>query len=126
MRRVACLILLVLLCLVSLCACADQALEQRRAYLASFVGQSEDALVRSLGVPTRSVSVKGETFLAYDDRHLEVLPGFYGGPPWWGPGWGPGWGWGWGPPIVIARGCETTYEVDSGKVIGFSMRGPDC
>ena len=122
MRRAACLALVIVLG-----ACTDQALMQRRAYLASFVGQSEVALVRALGVPTRSVDIKGEKFLAYDDRHLEVLPGFYGGPPWWGPGWSPGWGpWGWGPPIVVARGCETTFDVSGGKVVSLTMRGPDC
>ncbi len=126
MRRAACLVLLVLLG-----ACTDPALMQRRAYLASFVGQSEVALVRALGVPTRSVDIKGEKFLAYDDRHLEALPGFYGGGPWWGPGWGPAWGpawgpWGWGPPVIVARGCETTFDISGGKVVSLAMRGPDC
>ena len=120
MRRLACLAVLVLLG-----ACTNHALEQRRAYLASFVGQSEADLVRQLGVPTRTFSLKDETFLAYDDRHLELLPGFYAGPPGWGP-WSPGWNWGWAPPIVIARGCESTFDIRDGKVVGLAMRGPDC
>ncbi|HTU55074.1 MAG TPA: hypothetical protein VMF62_13990 [Acetobacteraceae bacterium] len=120
MRRLACLALLVLLG-----ACTDHALLQRRAYLASFVGQSEADLVRQLGVPTRTFALKDETFLAYDDRHLELLPGFSAGAPAWGT-WGPGWGWGWAPPIVVARGCESTFDIRGGKVVGLTMRGPDC
>jgi hypothetical protein len=122
MRGVAVLGLLVLLG-----ACANQALQQRRAFIASLVGQSELDLVRQLGVPTRTLTVDGEKFLAYDDRRLEVLPGYYGGGPWWGPGWGPwGWGGGWGPPIVLARGCEITFDIRAGKVASFTMVGPDC
>lgn len=120
MRRLACLTLLILLG-----ACTNQAVLQRRAYLAAFIGRSEADLVRQLGVPTRTFTLKGETFLAYDDRHLELLPGFYAGSPGWGP-WGPGWGWGWAPPFVVARGCETTFDIRDGKVVGLAMRGPDC
>lgn len=106
-------------------ACANQALEARRAHLASLVGESEVNLVREMGVPTRTLTLNGAKFLAYDDRRLEFVPGFYGGPPWWGPGWGP-WGWGMSPPVVIQRGCETTFEIRDGKVASFSLRGPDC
>ena len=114
-----------LIAVLLLGACADHALEARRAYIASLVGVSETDLVRQMGVPTRSFSVNGETFLAYDNRRLEFVPGFYGGPPWWGPGWGP-WGWWASPPLAVERGCETTFEVRDGKVVSFSRRGPEC
>ena len=121
MRRLACLALLVLLG-----ACTDRALLQRRAYLASFVGQGEADLVRQLGVPTRTFTLKDETFLAYDDRHSSSFcPASPPARPAWGP-WGPGWGWGWSPPIVVARGCESTFDIRGGKVVGLTMRGPDC
>lgn len=114
-----------LLAVLLLGACVNQTLEARRAQLASLIGKSEIDLVRQMGVPTRTFTLNGEKFLAYDDRRLEFVPGFYGGPPWWGPGWGP-WGWGASPPIVVARGCETTFEIQGGKVASFSLRGPDC
>ncbi len=114
-----------LIALLVLGACANQALEARRAQLAALVGQSEIELVRQMGVPTRTLTLNGEKFLAYDDRRIEFVPGFYGGPPWWGPGWGP-WGWGASPPMVIERGCETTFEISGGKVTSFSLRGPEC
>ena len=123
MRRVIVIGLLLLLG-----ACANQAPQQRRAFIASLVGKSELDLVRQLGVPTRTFTVDGEKFLAYDDRRVEVLPGYYGAP-WGGPGWGPwGWGWGggWGPPIVLARGCEITFDIREGKVASFTLVGPDC
>lgn len=117
----------VLLALLLLGACANQELAKRRAFLTSMVGQSEIDLVRQMGVPTRSFDLNGERFLAYDDRRLDYVPGFYTGPPWWGPGWGGwGWGWGWAPPMVIARGCEATFEIRAGKVASYSLRGPEC
>ncbi|MGH7118873.1 MAG: hypothetical protein ACREFP_07775 [Acetobacteraceae bacterium] len=106
-------------------ACANQELAARRAHLTSLIGESEIDLVRQMGVPTRTFTLHSEKFLAYDDRRLEFVPGFYGGTPWWGPGWGP-WGLGPSPPLVIARGCETTFEIQGGKVASFSLRGPDC
>ncbi len=115
----------VFLLLIVLGACTNQALEARRAYLTSLIGESEIDLVRQMGVPTRTFTLNGEKFLAYDDRRLEFVPGFYGGPPWWGPGWGP-WGWGASPPQVIVRGCETTFEIKAGKVASYSLRGPEC
>ncbi len=114
-----------LIALLVLGACANQALEARRARLASLVGQSEIDLVRQMGVPTRTLTLNGEKFLAYDDRRIEFVPGFYGGPLGWGPGWGP-WGWGPSPPMAIERGCETTFEISGGKVTSFSLRGPEC
>lgn len=104
--------------------CANH-LVARRAYLNSLVGESELQLVRQMGVPTRSFALDGEKFLAYDHRWLEFAPGFYAGPPWWGPGWGP-WGWGASPPLLVQRGCETTFEIIDGKVASYSLRGDSC
>ncbi|MGH7080397.1 MAG: hypothetical protein ACREFU_20145 [Acetobacteraceae bacterium] len=115
----------VLVALLLLGGCADRALEARRAHLASLIGETEVDLVRQMGVPTRTFTLSGDKFLAYDDRRLEFVPGFYGGPPWFGPGWGP-WFWGPAPPIVVQRGCETTFEIENGKVASFSMRGAGC
>lgn len=116
-----------LLALLLLAGCASQALAERRAYLTSFVGGSEAALVRQMGVPTRTFEAGGEKFLAYDTRSVDVVPGFYPSP-WFGPGFGPWWGYpyAWSPPAVIARTCETTFEIKAGKVASFSMRGDGC
>lgn len=117
----------VLAALLLLGGCASRELEARRAHLASLVGESEIELVRQMGVPTRTFTLSGDKFLAYDDRRLEFVPGYYGGPPWWGPGWGRGpWFWGSAPPIVVQRGCETTFEIQDGKVASFSLRGAGC
>lgn len=115
-----------LLALVLLGGCAAHALKVRRAYLTSLIGESEVALVRQMGVPTRTFEANGEKFLAYDTRHLEVVPGFYG-PPWFGPRFGPfAWSYAWNTPYVVARGCETTFEIKDEKVASFSVHGPDC
>lgn len=115
------------LALLLLAGCAAHALAERRAYLTSLVGESEAALVRQMGVPTRTFETGGEKFLAYDTRHVDVVPGFYP-PPWYGPGFGPWWGYpyAWSPPAVIARSCETTFEIKENKVASFSMRGDGC
>lgn len=116
-----------LLALLLLAGCASQALAERRAYLTSFIGESEATLVRQMGVPTRTFEAGGEKFLAYETRRADVVPGFYP-PPWFGPGFGPWWGYpyAWSPPAVITRSCQTTFEIKGNKVASFSMRGDGC
>lgn len=107
---------------VTMAACAWHGLEERQAFLAQFVGQSETKLVQAFGVPSRSIETGGHRFLAYIERRLDMLPGTYGGPwsPWWGGGFG---GF---PPEVVERRCETTFELTEGIVRGFALRGNAC
>ncbi len=107
---------------LTLASCVDPG-AQRRAFLASLIGQPEAVAVQTLGVPTRTYQAGGTKFLAYDQRRVDVLPGgpFYGG-------YGYGWGGYYGgfPPAVIERGCEMTLEVVGGTVRSWSLRGTVC
>ena len=93
----------------------------RAAYLNSLVGRSETAVVRQLGVPSRSIVAGGRTFLAYDAPQSatffvgSVVPGFYGS------GYYPGW-----PDGLVTRQCETTLEVANDRVVTWSIRGLGC
>jgi hypothetical protein len=104
-----------------LAGCADR-LAERRAYLATLVGTSEADLVRTLGVPTRTVEAEGHRFLAYTESREELIPGGPMGP--WG--WRGGWAYGGVPAEVVQRVCETTFEVIDGRVRGFTLRGNAC
>jgi hypothetical protein len=103
--------------------------------MSQFVGQPESVLVQQLGVPNRTATINGTTYLAYIRRHTEFTPGSYGygpfmGPygysPFMGPYWG-GWG-GWGgfPPQAVTYSCETTFIVVNKLVRSFTLRGNDC
>jgi hypothetical protein len=111
--------LLLLLACTAACAIGPS----RQQLLAPLIGVSETELVQRMGVPTRSFETGGIRFLAYDERHVDVIPGV--GP---FPGWGP-WYYGYGgglPPEVVVRSCETTFEIAGGRVRSFSLRGNDC
>jgi hypothetical protein len=117
MRR--CLILLLLL---SGCANLAEMRAERDAQLASFIGQSEADLVRALGVPSRQFDADGHRFLAYVERRVELVPGSIPFRPYrFGYGYGPGF-----PPQAIERSCETTFEVVTGKVLSYAIRGDAC
>jgi hypothetical protein len=99
----------------------------RVAALNALVGQNETELVRQLGVPTRSFTTGGHTFLAYDERRVDVVPGWQPYP--YGPfGWGWGWGWSGGgfPPQAVTYTCETTFELNGNIVASWTLRGNAC
>ena len=107
----------VLLAALMLAGCVNE-LAQRQAFLATLIGKSETDLVRTMGVPTGSFETGGHRFLAY----LEVWTDYYPATP------GP-WGWYWGggfPAEVIQRACNTTFELNDGRVIGYTLRGNGC
>jgi hypothetical protein len=110
-----------LLSVALLCGCVMSNLPARQAYLGQFVGEEETDVVREMGVPNRVIETGGHRFLAYVEQRSDVLPstgiGFYG--PQWGYG-GPF------PAQVIQRVCETTFEIEDGKVLGFTLRGNAC
>ena len=140
--------------LLSLAACESPTPAQRRA-LDAMVGRTPVDVVRSFGVPTRTYTADGHTFLAYVDNETGYIPGTPG-PGWgwgfgglgWGGGYGGGWGGGWGGGYGGGFGgggfgggyggyggfgssyysstCQTTFEVVNDKVSSWTMRGDGC
>jgi hypothetical protein len=108
---------------------------QHVAAMNALVGKSESDVVRTLGVPSRTIDTGGHRYLAYSRSRIETIPGDPGfGPGWggwggWGGGWGYGyWGGGWGgfPPEIVQRDCETTFDLENGVVQSWSFRGNNC
>jgi len=115
---------------LSLSACATR--EGFEARQSALIGRSEAELVATLGVPARTYDAEGRRFLQYEDRRLVSYGGGY---PYGGLGFGfgrrgfgtgLGFGFGAGYPLVETRGCDTTFELRSGRVVGFSARGNAC
>ncbi len=112
-----------LLLLLSLTGCVDGR-AAREAALNSTIGMDEATLVRSVGVPTRAADAGGHRFLAYTDRRLDVAPTF-GGYGVMG-GFGPFGFYDEGFAVPLDRNCETTYELDGGRVSAWTLRGNSC
>ena len=116
--------------LALLTACAPGV--DRRAYLATFVGQPETEVVRQLGVPSRTFDSGGHKFLAYlEQRGATAISGgpFLFGGYGYGYGFGPRFGYGYGgafPTYVTERTCETTFEVAGDRVVSWALRGNSC
>lgn len=115
--------ILAILCATLLAACTPAF--DRPAFLAGFVGQPDTEVVRRLGVPSRTYEAGGHQFLAYAEHRSEVLStgtsfGGFGGFGFFGPSLG------FSSSEVIDRGCETTFEVVSGRVATWSLRGNAC
>jgi hypothetical protein len=107
---------IVLACCALPAACADQT-AARMAALNQLVGQPEQTLLQTMGVPTRSYDADGVKFLAYDERRADVIPG--------APGVGI-WSAGAVPPQRIELWCETTFQLAQGVVRNFILRGNAC
>ena len=111
-----------LLVLLSLAACANSARLEREAYLTQFVGQTEEDVVREMGVPARTIDTAGRRFLAYVERRTDYVRPV----PMFSPFMR-------GSAInsvrldeMVERSCETTFEIDTGKVRGVRMHGNGC
>ena len=104
--------------------CANAALAEREAYLQQFVGQSEEALVREMGVPARTVETNGRKFLAYVEKRMEL----YRPAPMFGAfgSGGVGYMGNIRPSELVERFCETTFEVRDGQVAAWRMHGNAC
>ena len=99
----------------------------------SWMGRSEGDLVTGLGVPHRTMAQDGRRLLAYDGTGVArsaVVPsigiGIGGGSGRYG---GTGVGTGIGLSFLPGAGgqaCTTTFEVQAGRVTGFTRAGPDC
>jgi hypothetical protein len=106
--------------LVLLAACATgPGIEAR---LAPFVGQTEAALVASLGVPTRTHEVDGLRFLQYEERRQEL----HHLDPYWGRPYGRFAPMPLAGPMLLTRSCDVTFTLRAGRVEGFAIRGDDC
>ncbi|MDQ2801201.1 MAG: hypothetical protein M3Y41_00410 [Pseudomonadota bacterium] len=117
---------LVFLVAFFLTACVNTGAD-RRAYLTTLIGQPETTVIQQLGVPSRTFETDGHRFLAYDERRVDVIPSpplFGGG--YWGGGFGFGYGYGPFPPEIVERGCETTFDIVSGRVQSWNLRGSLC
>ena len=110
----------VLLLVVLLGGCTN-VLAERQAYLNQFIGQPESALVQAMGVPSRSFTTAGVTYLAYNEHRIDFIPGtpMYG-PFYWG-GYGGGF-----PPQIVQLDCETTFQVVDGRISTYTLRGNAC
>jgi hypothetical protein len=94
--------------------------------LQAYIGQLETVLVQGLGVPNRTITSGGITFLAYDWQSSAVIPGQPGfvGPGFIGWGWGGGWA---APPAVLTTVCEATFQMSpADTVAAFTLRGNGC
>lgn len=127
---------------LALAACQSPTPAQRRV-LDSMVGRTPVDVVRTFGVPSRTYSADGHSFLAYIDDQSSYFPGSAG--PGWGWGFG-GYGWGGGfagygggygfdggygfgggfPPTYYSSSCQTTFELVGDKVASWSMHGNGC
>ncbi|MBS1024484.1 hypothetical protein JK222_06000 [Gluconobacter cerinus] len=103
--------LLSVVALLALSACEVPTLQQRKV-LDSMVGKSEVDVIRQFGVPTKDYQAEGHSFLAYIDNQTQ-----YSG----GGGWGGGF-----PATYYNTSCQTTFELVSGHVVGWTMRGDGC
>ncbi len=112
-----------------------------RARLDGLIGHPEVDLLRSYGVPTRSYTAQGHSFLAYESAYSTYDPGF--GP--WG-GFGPYGGFGYGgfgyggfgyggfglgglgglPPTYDTFSCVTTFEIVNSRVSAWTLHGDGC
>ncbi len=108
--------------LMSLAAC--EARPSLTTRLRAYVGQPETALVQGLGVPNRTITSGGITFLAYDWQSSTAYPGYVTGG--WG-GFGP-WDAGWAmPATVVTTGCEATFQMTPASTgAAFTLRGNAC
>jgi len=89
--------------------------------LSDTIGASELTVVQRFGVPTRSYVVGDRKFLSYLRSRIDVEPGVG---PW--PIYAGGSGWVAIEPYIQQFNCDTTFELASDKVIGFTLRGNAC
>jgi hypothetical protein len=116
MRQVAAGALVILL--AALGGCATTVTWRQREGLDYFVGRSNQALLSSLGTPTRAWPLKGSQYIAYDyDRNVWVA----GEPGARDPNSGAPLG-----PWVEHRKCSTVFKLQGDQVIAWSLEGNAC
>ncbi len=108
--------------LLLLGACAQGPTLQQR--LSVFMGQGEGDLVAALGVPVRVHEAEGRRFLQFEQRRTVAVAApqpfpYYGR-------FGPRFSQWPQPPGYAVIGCDITFELQEGRVQGFSTRGEGC
>jgi hypothetical protein len=118
--------LLPLICaLLVLTGCATSANYQKN--LNAWIGEDESALVAKWGKPNKTYDVDGFTYLVYNTTGEASSPGIntesqntvagtsiFGGAN------------GWIPSLTFWSTCQTTFEIQKGKVVTFEFKGADC
>lgn len=113
-------------CIVfSLAGCATT--EGYERILRSFVGQSEQTLVRSWGAPDGAYESSGTKFLTYRRRAQVMVPGvpptyqttYIGNTAYTQPVGGTS-------PFMVNKSCITTFEVVGGVVTSWRWEGNAC
>jgi hypothetical protein len=111
--------------LLVLAGCATSANYQKN--LNAWVGEDESALVAKWGKPNKTYEVDGLTYLVYNTSGEASSPGIntdsqntvagtsiFGGAN------------GWIPSLTFWSTCQTTFEIQKGKVVTFEFKGADC
>lgn len=119
----------VLVALLALAGCVTGPSLQSR--MAAYTGSSGEALVQSLGVPDKQISLNGVQYLAYVREQTTVMtppPLFLGG---FGYGgfyrpYGGGFFAAGLPATVTVWRCEITFILHADKVVSFTLRGNAC
>lgn len=115
--------LFALTCLAALTGCATG--PSLQSQMAAYIGDDEQTLVQHLGVPDKQITVNGTSYLAYDRHSAEIQPNYYGSG-FYGPFYD-GWRYDAGyPSQIYVFFCETTFYVQNGRVVSFTLRGNDC
>ncbi len=106
-----------LLAVLLLTACTADIRAARQAALNTTIGMDEATLVRTVGVPTRVLDAGGHRFLAYSDQRVDYVPTFGGFRRFgiYDDNY-----------VSVDRNCETTYELDAGRVTSWAQRGNAC
>lgn len=104
------------------------AVPDRRAQLDQLVGQSEVVVARVMGVPDKTFEAEGHRFIAYVERApvqsfagYDLFDGYgrYGTLGYRRLGFE-------AAPEAYVRQCETTFEINDGKVSAYTLRGNAC
>jgi len=121
MRRLGCVIVAILI----LASCATT--ENYEKILASWVGQSEGALIRSWGPPDSSYESSSDKYLTYSKSRSGYIPGtqpsyqtqIIGGTAYTT-------AYGGSPGYSYNRNCKTTFTVSSGTITSWRYEGNAC
>ncbi len=114
-----------LLFVAALAGCATT--EGYKQMLDSWLGAPEVALIRQWGPPLRSYDSGGSRFLTYSEERNMVIPGtaptyktsFIGNTAYTTTTGGT-------PATSVTYGCETTFEIEDGRVVAWRAQGNDC
>lgn len=118
---------LALVIIAGLSACAGSGAERNVERMNGFIGQSEEAVIKSWGVPDKTYMLdSGVKIISYDDfsdRYdpptstvcIGSFPGDFGYSTCAG-----------GPSRRVRLSCERSFHLKGGKVIDWSQHGNNC